>query len=75
MKFLEHIKKIDTILEELKESEYQKTLFSSAGNVSVGIGMGMTSTRPNIYGGVNIFDDGRQTGYTKPNIFGGQDIN
>ena len=72
MNFMEHIKSIEQRIEMRKEQEYQMTLFSdSSAEIS---GKGMVSTRPNIYGGQDIMDNGMRVGYTQPNIFGGQDF-
>lgn len=70
MNFMEHIKGIDKRIEMRKEQEYQMTLFSDSGaEIS---GASMVSTRPNIFGGQDIMDNGMRVGYTQPNIFGGQ---
>ena len=72
MKFLEHIRKIDDIVEARKEDEQMKTIFAGEASAASGIGLGAISTRPNIHGGVDVHDDERRVGYTQPNIFGGQ---
>ena len=72
MNFMEHIKGIDKQVELQKEQEYRMTLFdNNSAEIS---GKGMISTRPNVFGGQDIMNNGMRIGYTQPNIFGGQDF-
>jgi len=74
MKFLQHIQEIDARLEKQAEEEHQKILFGFSGDMAAGVGLGMVSSRPNIFGGRDFYDNGMPMGHTTPNIFGGEDF-